>query len=917
LPLAPGARLGPYEILSPLGAGGMGEVYRARDTRLDRDVAIKILPAAFASDSDRIARFQREAKTLAALNHSNIAQVFGLEQVGDSHALVMELVAGEDLSDRIARGPIPIDEALAIARQIAEALEAAHEQGIIHRDLKPANIKLRADGTVKVLDFGLAKMLEPVTASISASVTNSPTITTPAMMTGIGMILGTAAYMSPEQAKGRPADKRSDVWAFGCVLFEMLTAQRAFGGEDASDTLAAVLRAEPGWTALPAPVPKHIQTLVRCCLEKDRKDRIADISTIRFLMNEGSRVFAAPTTDVPGLAAVRHGAVPWKAATALLLVTSLTALGGIVYIVRSASHSVTRFIVDAPANTTFVTGGRPATSAVISPDGQKIAFTARDAAGKISIWVRSLESLTAQPLMGTDEAQFPFWSPDSRFIAYFGPDKLLKVAASGGPPQTVCAVNGSRGGAWGRDGVIVFGSNGAANGENTGLGLFRVSADGGQPVSATRSIAGQQDQRFPSFLPDGRHVLFYVNSTSPDVAGIWVGSIETGESKRLLEAESSGFYDVVSHQLLFVRQGTLMAQAFNVRSLALLGEPVPVVERVEAAVFAGALTFSSSDGGVLVYGQGQSRTINANGFQLAWVDRKGKRIEAVGPPAQYRGIDVSPDDKRVGAHRHDGAGGDVWVTEPSPGPTSRFTFDASQENSSPIWSRDGSHLAFASVRHGKYGIYQKPANGAGSDELLLESKQPIFPQSWSPDGQSLVYMESDAKTRDDLHMVPLSGDRKPVPLVNSPFLEQDGQVSPNGRWLAYSSNETNRGEIYVRPFPSGAGKWQVSTNGGGWPRWRGDGRELFFVILGTTAKLAAVQTKPDGSTFEHGAPTDLFDAVIAVMLPGGFAHPHFMPYAVSRDGQRFLLPQSPPLLNNETGPRSVVVVVNWMDALRK
>src|SRR5262245_24887589 len=899
MPLTAGAHLGPYEILAALGAGGMGEVYRARDTKLDRDVAIKVLPELFVSDPERVARFQREATTLAALNHPHIGGIYGLEEADGVRALVLELVDGPTLADRIAQGPIPLDEALPIARQIAEALEAAHEQGIIHRDLKPANIKLRPDGTVKVLDFGLAKALEPMSAA-SPMVTASPTITTPAMMTGIGMILGTAAYMSPEQARGRATDKRSDVWAFGCVLYEMLTGRRVFDGEETTAMIAAVVKIEPDWNAFPSDVPTHIRKIVQRCLAKDRKARIPDLSVARFMFDETT---AAAATDAASTRPRPTRVLRlWQAATALLLLTTIA--GPVTSLLRARSPAVTRFIVSPPEGTTFFAAGRRATGAAISPDGLKLAFTARDASGKALLWVRSLDSVTAQPLIGTDDASFPFWSPDSRFIGYSAPGKLMKIAASGGPPQTLCAFSTTtivgRGGAWNRDGVIVF-NNGP------GQPLFRVSSAGGQPSPVGNLANGQNALGFPSFLPDGDHVLYHATASTPTVSGLHVMSLDTGESKRLLEADTSGIYASQGGYLLFVRQGTLLAQTFDPKTLAFLNEPFPIAEHVESGAVAGLVTFSVSENGMLSYGIGSGEAADV---QMVWLDRQGKQSETVGPPGNYRGIDLSPDGTRVAAHRHDGNGGDIWITELSRGTTSRFTFDA-QDSSSPVWAPDARRIDHGSFRNGKGGLYQKLSNGTGPEEKLLESDVATLPVSWSPDGQSIVYSVLDPKASTDQWMLPLSGDRKPVPLLHMSFQESHGQVSPNGKWLAYYSNETGRTEVYVQSFPQGTGKWQVSTNGGVFPRWRRDGRELFYMSQALHGKMMAVDVKSSGSAFEATAPKELFDPVYLNLSHAGPYHT----YAVSPDGQRFLIPRSPSTDQQTTAP--IVVVLNWMEELKQ
>jgi len=569
--LGTGTVLGSYEIASPLGAGGMGEVYRARDTKLGREVAIKILPESFAQDPERLARFQREAQLLAALNHPHIGGIHGLEDAGATRFLVLEFIDGESLAERLTgagASGLEVRETLTIARQIVDALEAAHEKGIIHRDLKPANIMLTHDGQVKVLDFGLAKMdAESGGSSGPGALTHSPTLTFAA--TQAGVILGTAAYMSPEQAKGRAADKRSDVWAFGCVLFEMLTGKRAFDGEDVSDTLAAILRGEPNWNAFPADVTPHVRTIVKRCLAKDRKARIPDFAVVRFLLDEP----AAPAiVSEPLRPAAPQSTIVLRAWQAIAVLGLLAALGvGTAWYRSRPAPTVARFLVTAPEKTSFANGGRPGATAAISPDGSKLAFTARDASGKTLLWIRSIDSLSAQPLPGTDDAAYPFWSPDSRTLGYSTRGKLMKVAASGGPPVTLCEFSGTtivgRGGAWNRDGVIVF-SNGP------GQPLYRVSSAGGRPSPAWKLPEGQAGELFPSFLPDGHHVLFVTNITNDGAYAIFAASLDTGEMTRLLGADTGAVYAAPGY-LLFVRQGTLLAQAFDAKTLAVGGDQFP------------------------------------------------------------------------------------------------------------------------------------------------------------------------------------------------------------------------------------------------------------------------------------------------------------------------------------------------------
>jgi Tol biopolymer transport system component len=897
LALTLGTRLGVYEVTAPIGEGGMGQVYRARDTTLNRDVALKVLPDSFANDPDRLARFQREAQVLASLNHPHIAHIYGLEHSDGVRALVMELVEGEDLAQRIARGPIPIDEALLIAKQIAEGLEVAHEQGVIHRDLKPANIKVRPDGTVKILDFGLAKAMES-TGAMSPNVSQSPTITTPAM-TQAGIILGTAAYMSPEQARGKTVDKRVDIWAFGCVLYEMLTGRRAFEGEDVSDTLANVLKSEPEWQALPVDLPEHIRLLVRRCLEKDRSKRVTEASTARFLITEP---VTSPTSAVTSIGAFTSRPLWRRAVPVVLSAMVAAAITGTTvwwYAGRPLAPSVGRFFVYPPEKNTFVAASRVVAGVALSPDGSNLAFTARDASGKVLLWTRRMDALTAQPLPGTDEAAYPFWSPDSRFLGYFAQGKLLKIALGGGPPQPLCNTGFTEvfGGTWSRDGAIVF---------STGPGrpLSRVSSAGGEPSEFMRPANGQSGYTFPWFLPDGRHLLVYASGSN---AGVYVGSLDAPDVKRLAGADTAAVYDSHSGHMLFVRGETLLAQPFDPKTLALMGESFPIAESVgrsTSTLVRAWSAFSVSNNGILAYGVG---TGTSTALQLSRFDRQGKQMEAVGPVGNYRGLDLALDGQHVATHRHDGNGGDIWVTDLSRNTTSRFTFDASQENSSPIWSHDGTRLVYASTRNGKSGLYQKLANNAGSEERLIEFDVPALPMSWSPDGRSVVYEVDDPSKGRALWLLPLSGDRKPSPF-QTPFLASHGQISPDGKWLAYHSSATGRNEVYVQPFPSGPGQWQITTSGGAFPRWRSDGRELFYMSQASRGKMSVVDVPSSGTTFEHGAPQELFDSPYVNLLhPGGPYHT----YAVSADGQHFLIPHpaSSGGTANVTSP--IVVVLNW------
>src|SRR5262245_53200234 len=688
--LQAGTRLGPYEIQSALGAGGMGEVYRATDTNLGRQVAIKVLPEAFAQDPDRVVRFEREAKTLASLNHPNIAIIHGLEKSQGAYALVMELVEGEDLSQRIARGPIPIDDALPIAKQIVEALEAAHEQGIIHRDLKPANVKVRSDGTVKVLDFGLAKLAEagPTTAGLSP-LSISPTITSPAM-TGVGVLLGTAAYMSPEQAKGRIADKRSDIWAFGAVFYEMLTARRPFDAEDVSSTLAKVIEREPDWTRLPAGTPAAIARVLRRCLEKDPKRRLRDISDLRFDIEEASNRSHVGVTA--GLDVSRRGRTfSWVAgAVAALAVVAVAGL-----LLRD-------FVRPAPPETLLQVVTPPTADAVsmaVSPDGRTLVFVGSNQ-GRSQLFLRPMNSTAAQPLPGTEFASYPFWSPDSRAVGFFAGGQLKRVNVSGGAVQMIAPAPLGIGGTWNNDDIILF--NRSASG-----GLARVSAAGGTVREVTHVESPRAPYHsFPYFLPDGRHFLFFapVGAQAP---GVYIGDVESGAASRLFESDSPAVYAATGH-LLFIRQDTLFAQPFDATNRRLLGDPFPVVEHParDGGWYAGAM---SAGTGVLAY-----RTGSSGNRQLAWFDRSGKPLGEIATAdlAALLDPELSPDGNRVALDRAN-PNRDVWVLEPARRIDTRFTFDPALDFA-PVWSPDGGRIVVSSSRWGPVTLYVKSSTGADS-----------------------------------------------------------------------------------------------------------------------------------------------------------------------------------------------------------
>jgi len=694
--LSPGARVGPYEIVELLGAGGMGEVYRARDPRLGREVALKVLLAAFARDAERMARFEREAQVLASLDHPNIAPLYGVEESDGVRALVMQLVEGPTLAQRIAAGPLALEEALPIARQIAEALEAAHEKGVVHRDLKPANVKVTPQGVVKVLDFGLAKALDDDRSGAEAG--QSPTLSL--APTRAGVILGTAGYMSPEQVRGIPVDRRADIWSFGVVLFEMLAGKPLYGGANASDILAAVLMRDPDWSALPANTPPGLRALLGRCLERERRNRLQAIGEVRIAIDAGFAAAPAAERPAPPPAATPRRA-PWIVAAAAVL----AALGLAVVHFREAppaAERVLRYALDPPEKASVQ-------SFSVSPDGRYLAAAAA-VEGKRRLWIRPLDALEFQPLPGTDDAGYPFWSPDSRYIGFFTPDKVKKIAVGGGPAQSLCDARSGRAGTWSRDNVIVF--------DGEGDGLFRVAAAGGVPSPAVQPEAGAHLHR-PVFLPDGRRLLYLVHGSRQ--MGVHLATLDSGEKRKLVGEDTDAAYAPAAPgarygHLLFVRESTLMAQPVDPSSLQATGEPFPLAEHVGAGGPGADSSFSISRDGVLVYLAG-----GAQGRQLAWFDRSGKRLGAAVSRAQGD-FSLSPDGKRIALVRAASGGSDLWLHEIERATETRFTFHASV-NYRPIWSPDGARIVFSSNRGGTYDLYVKSASGAGQEELLLKSER--------------------------------------------------------------------------------------------------------------------------------------------------------------------------------------------------
>jgi serine/threonine protein kinase/Tol biopolymer transport system component len=867
--LAPGDRFGSYEVVELVGAGGMGEVYRCRDSRLGRDVALKVLPDTRRLVPEAVQRFDREAQLLASLNHPNIATLHGLEESDGAQALVMELVDGETLDARLARSPragaVPLAEVLQIARQVADALDAAHERGVVHRDLKPANIKVRADGTVKVLDFGIAKMLggdASVHGGAALTVTQAP-----------DAILGTPSYMSPEQASGRAVDRRTDIWAFGCVLYEMLAGRRAFEAETTSGTLARVIEREPDWSALPANLPPAVRRTVRLCLEKDLRKRRQAAGDVRIDLEEATTQQAA---DEPVRASSRRARVAWVGAA--LIVIGALAIPAAVHLNERPPPEMRLQVVTPQTH-------QPLDFA-LSPDGRHIVVAGLDEAGAAEqLYLRALDSDEARPLAGTAGARLPFWSPDSRSVGYFAAGNLYAVDISGGAPQLVAAAQIAMGGAWSSDGTILFAPN-------TVSALLRVPASGGEPVAVTElDRPRQMGHRLPSFLPDGRRFLYYVFG-EPQVAGIYLGSLEGGESKRLTPAATAGTF-VAPHYVVLGQQGALVARRLDLTRGELVGDPIVVASNAGADAGSFAAAFSASAAGILAHRSGTSPPAGT----LRWFDRAGSASQPIGDFVP-NGAELSPDERQIAMDRVVDGNRDVWLFDLGRGALTRFTSDLAVDGY-PLWSPDGSRIVFESTRRGTFDLWIKPANSAESETLLLETPDTEYPLAWSNDGQFLLFQRTNLNETWDLWALPMTReDRTPIAVATTPFIERMGQLSPDGRWVAYETNESGRAEIVMQSFPTPAGRWQVSTEGGVAPRWSADGRELYFVA--TDGRMMAASVAGADTSLEVGTPVALFAAQLTGQV---FKHQ----YSVARDG-RFLLRALPA----EQAPAPpITLILNW------
>jgi serine/threonine-protein kinase len=885
--LPAGTRLGPYEIVAPLGAGGMGEVYRATDSTLKRQVAVKILPPVMATDPDRLARFQREAEVLASLNHPHIASIYGVEHGSNVKALVMELIEGPTLADRIAQGSIPVDEALPIARQIAEALEAAHAQGVIHRDLKPANIKVREDGTVKVLDFGLAKLTESAVSGQpgDSDPSQSPTLTSPAARTELGVILGTAAYMSPEQARGRPVDKRTDIWAFGAVLYEMLTGTRAFDGEDVTEMMAAVVKSTPTWATLPADVPQPVVTLIQRCLVKDRHQRIADISVARFVLADHATLSGIQTPVKP--TPRWRQATPWALAAMLLVGAALGAL---------LSALVPRQSTGVPLRTHLQMGVAPAdfllptfsvrpsrTAMAISPDGRLVVFNgARDATvSSRQLYLRQLDRPDATPLPGTEGAIGPFFSPDGAWIGFWADNKIKKVPTAGGPPFTICDAPGIIWGAsWAEEGTIFFASR---------TGIARVSAAGGTPATVTQPDGKRH--LLPHSLPRG-NALLITELTAEDHGGsqwekanVILQSMDDGQQRVLLSGAADARYVGTGH-LVYMKTGTLTAVPFNPQSLEVTGAPMALIEGVMQSVNApnladetGAGQYAVSASGTLVYAAGGIGPV----FQrsLMWVDRTGiAQPVATAPAGPFLQPRLSPDGRRIAVLARRGAtrASDLWVYDAERGAPTRLTFEGNI--TAAIWSPDSKRLVFGAGR-----LFATNADGSGAPEQLTTGTENQLPASWASGSGAIAFLQRTAGGLNGIWVLPAEGDRKPRLFLESRFSLWHPAFSPDGRWIAYGSNESGGPEVYVQPYPGPGEKVRVSAAGGAEPLWTSNGRELLYRSGGPSEQQFLSAPIVSLSPFRTAAPRVLFKA----KAPEYDRTAPVGAWDVTADGQRLLL----------------------------
>jgi Tol biopolymer transport system component len=866
----------------------MGEVYRAFDPKINREVAIKILPVAFAADKDRLSRFEQEAQAAGALNHPNILAIYDVDMQKGVPYVVSELLSGEVLRDCLRLGPLSARKAIDYGLQITRGLGAAHEKGIVHRDIKPENIFITADARVKILDFGLSKLIGP-----SYGNEMQTDVPTRKQHTNPGAVLGTVGYMAPEQVQGRPADHRADIFSFGTVLYEMLSGRQAFPGDSAVERMNAILKEDPPDLSETSPnMFPSLERIVRRCLEKNPSQRFQSISDVGFALEAFSGTSASP---VPTMSSSwswirsRHR-IGWLAAAVLLLGFLATLPFAFAYF-RSPTtgpNSSVRFTIAAPENTEFIKLGDLDYSTAISPDGLRLVLVVV-AQGQTQLWIRPLNALASRPLAGTEGAGDPFWSPDSRFVAFYADGKLKKIDAEGGPPQTICDTPFFSAGTWSRDNLILF---------NKGLdGLYRVSASGGEPVQVTKTDRerGEGFHLWPQFLPDGRHFLYFAgNRHERDASTIYLGSLDGGQPQLLLKASSRAMYAPPGY-ILYVRDSTLLAQPFDAKNLRLTGESTPVAENLIYFKPTGDSDFSVSENGVLAFKSGAILS------RLVWFDRSGAELGSVGNPSNYAVLRFSPDGQKLAGTIVDPVTGlsNVWMLELGRGTWRRVTLQVGQEIR-PIWSHDGHQLIFSIDRGGPPHLYRKSLNDAGDAEELLPSGSGVqHGFDWTADGRLIVFGDGNPTTGADLWILPMTGERKPYPFLRTRFDEWDASISPDGRWVAYHSNESGRPEVYVSPIQNSAERWQVSDKGGEAPRWRSDGKELFYVSTDGNMMAVAINNI---AVFDAGPPIKLFKTSME----------YSDRYDVTSDGQRFLV-------NNiaNTPPLSITVATNWMANLKR
>jgi Tol biopolymer transport system component len=889
-----------FKITAKLGEGGMGEVYRAADTKLGRDVAIKVLPQAVSDDPERLARFEREAKVLASLNNPNIAAIYGLEEADGQRFLVLELVEGPTLAERIAEGPMTVEEALPIALQIAKALEAAHEAGVVHRDLKPANVVLRDGNQVKVLDFGLAKALETAAAASGSdpSLSLSPTLTQ--QMTGAGMILGTAGYMAPEQAKGKTADRRADIWSFGIVLFEMLTGRKTFRGETISETLAAVMMQDVDWERLGPEIPVPIERLMQRCLQKEPENRLQAIGDARIALEE---FLADPEASIAAVSAPPAAEIStWKRVLPWALVAGLIVLLALQTWVpgtgRQSAVSTKPVRLQARLAPDTPLWSANGASAVLSPDGTRLAYISQ-VEGNRHLFIRNLDQLEPNRVSGSEGAYNPFFSPDGEWIAFFTLEALKKVSVFGGTPLTLAEVTQNRGGAWGTDGTIIFA-------QNPNSGLMRIPDTGGvpEPLTELDKESGETTHRWPSFLPDSQAVIFtaHESAASFEDARIEVLDLQTMDRKVLHRGASPARYVSTGH-IVYVREGTLYALPFDSKRFEATGPPSPLIENVTTHPQHGSAEFSFSDSGTLVYltGDGSSGTRS-----LVFVERSGD-VEAISDAVgNYFHPSVSPNGRNLAYCAGEGSETDVWVHDLERGVATRLTF-TDEEDFTPVWSPDSQSIAYSSAHESPGNIYVKPADGSGEPERLTENDSFQGVASWSPDGNHLMIMQLSGTQGWDLFTLDLQSGSSPEPFLVTEFHEWNGIFSPDGRWVAYTSTESGTPEIYVRPFPGPGGKWQISKGGGSTPQWSGDGRELFY-LAGST--VMAVEVDGTAGAIRAGSPAPLFDGPFE-------SDSNAMPLVFNAQENRFVMLQTQDLASEGPDRTLVTFVFNWFETLKE